>query len=86
MRLKPFFTYFGGKYRIAGKYPYPIHMKIIEPFAGSAGYSLRHYSRLRQVELWDVNPQIVGTWDYLIKSPESEILSLFLYQLRMLGN
>ena len=36
-KLKPFFTYYGGKYRAAPKYPEPVHGSIVEPFAGSAG-------------------------------------------------
>lgn len=46
-KLKPFFTYFGGKYRIAPRYPKPQYNTIIEPFAGSAGYSLRYPERER---------------------------------------
>lgn len=74
LKLKPFFTYFGGKYRIAPKYPRPRYGLLIEPFAGSAGYSVRYYNR--EVRLYDVNPQVFGTWDYLIKTPASEIRRL----------
>lgn len=74
MRLKPFFTYYGGKYRIAPKYPAPKYDMIVEPFAGSAGYSVRHPSH--QVVLCDLNEKICGTWDYLINAPESEIRAL----------
>lgn len=74
MKLKPFFSYYGSKYRIASKYPRPLHPIIIEPFAGSACYSL-HYAH-RKVELYDINPRVVGTWQYLIKSSPEEILAL----------
>jgi site-specific DNA-adenine methylase len=72
--LKPFFTYYGGKWRVAPKYPTPVHDRIFEPFAGSAGYSLRHPER----NIWinDSDPIIVGTWDYLIRASEEEILAL----------
>lgn len=73
-RLKLFFTYFGGKWRIARHYPSPKRKTVIEPFAGSAGYSL-HYPHLK-VHLYDKDPIICGVWDYLIKAKESEILSL----------
>lgn len=73
-RLKPFFTFFGGKWRIAKKYPIPKYDLIIEPFAGSAGYSLNHYDK--KVELYDIDPKIFGIWDYLIKVKEKEILAL----------
>jgi len=41
----PFFGYYGGKFRAAPHYPAPLHKTIIEPFAGSAGYAMRHYER-----------------------------------------
>jgi hypothetical protein len=72
--VKLFFTYFGGKWRIAKHYPLPIHDTIIEPFAGSAGYSL-HYPG-KKVKLFDVDPTICGVWDYLIKASSSEIFAL----------
>ena len=74
MKLKPFFTYFGGKYRATPYYARPQHRTIIEPFAGSAGYSL-NYSGL-DVHLYDVDPIIYGVWDYLIRAKPSEILLL----------
>ena len=74
MKLWPFFTYYGGKYRIAPRYPKPLYDSIIEPFAGSAGYSLRYPQKA--VFLYDVNPRIVSVWQYLLKVSESEILNL----------
>ena len=73
-RLKLFFTYYGGKWRIAKHYPSPKYSTIIEPFAGSAGYSL-HYHDLN-VRLYDIDPIICGIWDYLIKASSSDILQL----------
>lgn len=72
--LKPFFPYYGSKYRIAPYYQRPLKPHIIEPFAGSAGYSHR-YPHL-QVTLYDVSPYIVGVWDYLINATVKEIMSL----------
>ena len=72
--LRPFFRYFGSKWLMAKRYPRPKCKTIIEPFAGSACYSL-HYPA-KQVKLYDINPIICGVWDYLIKSKESEILAL----------
>jgi site-specific DNA-adenine methylase len=34
------FSYYGSKSKIVKYYPCPAHDKIIEPFAGSARYSL----------------------------------------------
>lgn len=72
--LRPFFSYYGGKYRAAPKYPKPEHSTIVEPFAGSAGYAMRYPDR--DVWLYDVNEKVIGTWQYLIKVSPEEILSL----------
>lgn len=74
IKLRPFFSYFGSKWRLAPKYPEPRYDMIIEPFAGSAGYSLRYYER--QIVLYDLDPVIAGLWDYLIHVKESEIRGL----------
>lgn len=75
--LRPFFTFFGGKYRAAKHYPTPTRDRIVEPFAGAAGYSLRYYDR--KVRINDADPVIAGTWDYLVRVSEEEILRLPLY-------
>lgn len=72
--LRPFFSFYGSKWSIAPRYPAPEHDTIIEPFAGSAGYSLRHPGCM--VELIDIDPVIVGVWSYLIATPSSEISQL----------
>lgn len=72
--LRPFFSYYGSKFRIAGRYPPPVTGHIIEPFAGSAAYACR-YPHLN-VTLVEANPIVAGVWDYLIRAPSSEILCL----------
>ena len=72
--LKPFFSYFGSKYRLSKKYHAPTKTVLIEPFAGSACYSL-HYPH-KQVKLFDKYDVICSIWDYLINVSESEFLSL----------
>tara|TARA_Y100000592_G_scaffold99055_1_gene173873 strand:+ start:674 stop:1372 length:699 start_codon:yes stop_codon:yes gene_type:complete len=72
--LRPFFSYYGSKWRAGGRVPPPVHRVIVEPFAGSAGYSLRYPDR--QVILYDLDPVIAGIWRFLISAKESEILSL----------
>jgi site-specific DNA-adenine methylase len=73
-QLHPFFSYFGSKFRLAKFYPAPQCDEIIEPFAGSAGYSLLYPNK--QVTLYEFYEPIVELWDYLIKVPEQEILAL----------
>lgn len=72
--LHPFFSYFGSKYRLAKYYPKPKHGAIIEPFAGSAGYSLLYPDR--EIILYEVYDPIVELWQYLTKVTEKEILGL----------
>jgi 16S rRNA G966 N2-methylase RsmD len=72
--MKPFFSFFGSKFRVAPHYPTPTHPTIIEPFSGSAGYSLRYPGR--NVKLYDLDPTICGVWDYLIHVSPPEIRSL----------
>jgi len=74
MTLKPFFTFYGGKWRAAPLYDKPEHKTVVEPFAGSAGYSMR-YPWL-DVVLVERDPLIAATWRYLIRVTPDEILSL----------
>jgi hypothetical protein len=68
------FNYYGSKVAAAHRYPAPKYGKIIEPFAGGAGYSLRH--RRLDVLLIDKNPDVIGAWQFLISTPGWEILRL----------
>ena len=72
--LRPFFTFFGGKWRTALRYPDPEHRTIVEPFAGSAGYALRHYTH--KVVLVEKSVTVADLWGYLINVPADEIRSL----------
>lgn len=68
------FSYYGSKSKIVDYYPPPKHKKIIEPFAGSARYSLKYWQN--DVLLVDKYPVIVGIWNYLIQATKSDILAL----------
>lgn len=72
--MKPFFCFLGGKWRLAPHYPAPITGRIVEPFAGAAGYSTRHADLA--VTLVDKDPVLFGIWDYLIKSSPADIRRL----------
>lgn len=72
--LFPFFSYFGSKYRLSRYYPAPLYDTVIEPFAGSACYSLHYWQR--NVILCDLNEKVYGTWDYLLHTSPSEIMAL----------
>lgn len=72
--LRPFLSYFGAKWRTARHYPAPRHDRIVEPFAGSAGYSVRHAER--DVVLVDSYPPVVAAWRYLISAREADLRAL----------
>ena len=69
-----FFPCSGSKRKLARCYPNPKHTIIVEPFAGSAGYSTVYFDRL--VLLYDIDPVICGVWDYLIHVDNKEFMSL----------
>jgi hypothetical protein len=68
------FSYYGSKSKIVQKYPKPIYDTIIEPFAGSARYSLEYFEH--DVVLIDKYPIIVRIWKYLQQASPEDILSL----------
>lgn len=71
--MKPLFPFYGSKWRDAKRYG-PPDGGVIEPFAGSAGYSV--YWGPSSVRLYDVDPIIVGVWSYLIRATSEEIMHL----------
>jgi hypothetical protein len=74
--LRPFFGYYGGKWRdTPDYYPPPKYKRIVEPFAGSAGYSLRHGVD-REVYLFEADPVLVSVWQFLINATPDDILSI----------
>lgn len=72
--LRPFFSYFGGKWTLAPKYPAPEHQTIVEPFAGSAGYATRYPDR--EVILIERASEIAALWRWLIAVSVDEVLAL----------
>jgi hypothetical protein len=72
--LKPFFCFYGGKWRAAPKYPAPLFDTVIEPFAGAAGYATRHFNK--RVILIEKDPVIASLWRYLVKVSPEEIRAL----------
>lgn len=62
------FSFYGSKSKLAHLYPTPQHDTLIEPFAGSAAYSLRHHER--DVLLCDADIRVVHIWRFLL-SPDA---------------
>jgi len=68
----PLFKWFGSKWSASKYYPAPTHEIVVEPYAGSAGYSLRHADK--RVSLAEKNQQVRTLWYWLIKEArESDI-------------
>lgn len=72
--LHPFWRYYGGKWRAAPRYPKPEHETIVEPFAGAAGYSMRHYQR--SVILVEKYAVVAEMWRYLIGVKPAEVRAI----------
>jgi site-specific DNA-adenine methylase len=72
--MLPFWTFYGGKYKLAPRLGPPRHEQVIECFAGSAGYSI--YWQPKKVTLIDVDPIIAGLWTYLTKVSPREIMRI----------
>ena len=68
------FSYYGSKSKIIDYYPPPKYTKIIEPFAGSARYSLKYWDR--DVLLIDKYETIVNLWKWLQIQTPNDILGL----------
>ncbi len=68
------FSYYGSKSKIIDLYPSPKYSKIIEPFAGSAQYSLKWWDR--EVILIDKYEVIIKVWQFLQLASPVDILGL----------
>lgn len=66
--------FYGKKTKIVNLYPEPRYEKVIEPFCGGAGYSIRWFDR--DITLYDIDEKIVGTWEYLINASGDDIMKL----------
>jgi hypothetical protein len=70
------FYYYGRKKAHAKRYPQPEHDTIIEPFAGSAAYSLHGDNWRRRVVLYDTSERVCRVWRYLLRATLSDIRAL----------
>jgi len=67
-------SYYGAKTNIIKLYPKPKFQKIIEPFAGTARYSLMYYEN--DILLMDKYEVICKIWWWLQQCSEKDVLSL----------
>ena len=68
------FSYYGSKSKIVDYYPPPKHKRIIEPFAGSARYSLKYWQN--DVLIVDKYEVVIQVWKYLQQATKKDILGL----------
>jgi len=68
------FSYYGSKSKIVDYYPPPKYGKIIEPFAGSARYSLKYFDM--DILLVDKYEVLIKTWLWLKECSRQDILNL----------
>ena len=72
--MQPFFSYYGGKWKLAAEYGPPRRNHVIEPFAGGAGYSC--FWQPEKVTLIELNPVVYGVWKYLQRVWSAELRRL----------
>lgn len=70
--IGPLFKWFGSKWMSAKTLPPPVCDVIVEPFAGGAGYSLRHCEK--QVTLLETDPHISVLWSWIIKEATTDLV------------
>lgn len=69
--LHPLFKHFGSKWASSKHYPAPLPgLPLFEPFAGGAGYSLRHHQH--DVTIWENNQRLQELWCWIIYSATSQ--------------
>lgn len=68
------FSYYGSKSKIVKLYPKPMYDTIIEPFAGSARYSLQYWDR--NIVLIEKYEPLIKLWKWLQQITESDLDNL----------
>lgn len=66
------FYYYGRKKQLAKHYPEPNYKTIIEPFAGSAAYSLYQENWKNEVILIEKDKEVADIWDWIINEATAQ--------------
>src|SRR5688500_18010835 len=81
-RLGAMFYFYGGKRRLARFYAPPKHRIVVEPFAGSAAYSVRHLQPRRRnpplverVILIEKDPRVCQLWERILAMEPDDLHS-----------
>lgn len=67
-------SYYGSKSKLLNYYPKPKFDKIVEPFGGTAKYSLKYFDK--EIYIYEKFHKIYEIWKYLQQATERDILSL----------
>jgi len=67
-------SYYGSKSKIIKKYPKPLFNTIIEPFAGTAQYSMLYWEN--DITIIDKYPVIISLWKWLQQCSEGDLKKL----------
>jgi 16S rRNA G966 N2-methylase RsmD len=72
------FYYYGRKKKLAKLYPEPEYPVIVEPFAGSAAYSIEMLmaGKADRAILVEKDPQVVEVWNRLLGMSDEEVAAL----------
>ncbi len=72
------FYYYGAKHALARRYQRPTHRIVVEPFAGSAGYSIHHLVRgnVDHAILVEKDVRVFGLWQRLLTMSPAEVAAL----------
>jgi len=71
----PLFKWFGSKWTASKHYPTPKYESVIEPFAGGAGYSLRHFAT--KVTIAETDPHISQLWKWIVtEATETDVRAI----------
>ena len=73
--VRPFISFYGAKYRQSARLPVPEYDLIVEPFAGSLGYSVRYGAGLSVLGV-ERDPTIARLWHWLLATNPEQIRSL----------
>lgn len=66
------FYYYGRKKQLARYYPAPLYDRIVEPFAGSAAYSLHQDNWKKEVILVEKDERVAEVWEWLINEAKPQ--------------
>ena len=72
--MRPLFRYYGSKWMAAKRHGPPRRDMVIEPFAGSACYSV--YWEAPRAKLYDMSDDVCHAWDWLIHSSADDVMAV----------